>query len=102
MVASMIKFDADLEKQTHGNEGPTALGWARGYGNATCVTLLIEAGAEWDADWGANLEGGDGIDWEQIADDERAAAEGEGEMGRQRREKEAAAEQITWAGLIGF
>ena len=54
-----------MEKRTHANEGPSALAWARGYGNASCVALLVEAGAEWDAAWGANMEGGEGIDWEQ-------------------------------------
>lgn len=65
MVRCLLDYNADMEKRTHANEGPSALAWARGYGNASCVALLVEAGAEWDAAWGANMEGGEGIDWEQ-------------------------------------
>eukprot|EP01043_Picozoa_sp_COSAG02_P039722 COSAG02_NODE_3156_length_7262_cov_12.166132_7_plen_350_part_00 len=95
MVACLLRAKADIELQAR--EGPTALGWARGYGSRSSAMLLLEAGGRWEADWGPppKLPGKEDIDWDNVA--AAALADAKAEEARQ---KAVATDTITWAQLI--
>jgi ankyrin repeat protein len=94
MVVCLLRANADMEQRA--NEGPTALGWARGCGSRSSAAALLEAGAVWDSDWGASTGGDEEIDWDDV--ERQALADAQAEDRRQK----AASEPITWAMVVGI
>lgn len=99
MVAFLLHAKVDIEKRA--KEGPTALGWARGCGSRASATLLLDAGACWDNDWGLSPNistSNEDIDWVELESQALADAQAE----KERQEQAATGTgPVTWEKLIG-